>query len=197
MVSRQACAQCVLSLVHSCSLLHSALYPVFLGQDAFVVKVPSSDSLEAAEELKRWWTKIPHGFIADEPVRPLVFMELKSGCLPCMDAVRLAAEVQFICSAERHFQPRVLVETSGTVVRCYSSPGVLMRLHPPPVEGTYYLPEESKRFNLLGPSVADQHDLWKGWVATTVTEDTLEEPKLRHGLKMHEALALCRSYTTT
>lgn len=30
-VSRQASASCVLSLVHSCSLLHNALYPEFVG----------------------------------------------------------------------------------------------------------------------------------------------------------------------
>lgn len=197
MVSRQACTQCVLSLVHSCSLLHHALYPAFLGQDAFVVKVSSSDSLEAADELERWWTKFPHGFIAEEPTRPLIFMELRAGCLPCTEAVRLAAEVQLICSAERLFHPRVLVEMSGTAVRCYGGPRVLMKLHPPPVGGTYNLPAESKHFNVHGPSVADQHDLWKGWVATTVTEDTLDDSKMRHVLSMHEVLAVCRSYTTT
>jgi len=193
LVSRQACIHCVLSLVHSCSLLRNALYLSFLGQDAFIVKVSSSNPFKAAEELKQWWIQVTYGSILDKPVNPLILLELKVGSLPCTDAVRLAAEVELICAVETCFHPRVLVEMSGTAVSYYGGPGVLMRLHPPPVEGSY---DQSTNLNHLAPALADRHEQWKGWVATTVSLDTSEDSKgggRRRFLMEHEVLAVCRS----
>ena len=181
-VSRKACSHCVVSLVHSSSLLRTALYPAFLEQDTFVVKVSSSDPPKATEELKQWWAETTHGFVFDKPAKPLILMELKVGCLSCTDAVNLAVEVQLICSVEASFHPRVLVEMSGSAVSYYGGPGVLMRLH----------------LNHFRPSSVGQHDLWKGWVATTVTEDMLDKSE-RSGrtrfLTKHEVLAVCMSKT--
>jgi hypothetical protein len=196
LVSRQTCTHCVLSLVHSCTLLRNALYLNFLGHDAFVVKVSSSNPFTAADELKQWWTETTYGLYIQKPVKPLIFVELKVGCLPCTDAVRLAAEVQLICSVEMYFHPRVLVELSGLAVSYYGGPRVLMRLHPPPVEDSYDSSVGNPNLNRLAPPLADQHEQWKGWVATAISLDTSEDSKgsgPRRFLTEHEVLAVCRS----
>lgn len=120
-------------------------------------------------------------------------MELKVGCLPFADGVRFAAETQLICSTARIFQPRILVEIAGSIagMAYYGGPGLLMRLYPPPVNGTYHLPERNARLN-LSPSEADQHELWKGWVATTVTEE-----KPGRNSKVDEMVVICKSYMDT
>ena len=51
MVYRDISENRILSLVHACSLLHDVLYPIFLNQEAFVVKVSSSHTGVAASEL--------------------------------------------------------------------------------------------------------------------------------------------------
>jgi hypothetical protein len=196
MVSRQACYHCVLSLVHSCSLLRNALYRTFLEQNTFIIKVSSSDPFKAADELKQWWKETTRGFIPSKPAKPLIFVESKVGCLPCTDAVRLAAEVQLICSVETQFQPKVLVELSGTAVSYYGGPGVLMWLYPPPVEGWYDMSTGGPHLNHLAPPLADRHDQWKGWVATTVSLDASDDRKgsgRARFLSEHEVLKVCRS----
>lgn len=58
MVCRDISENRLLSLLHACSLLHQVLYPIFLSQEAFVVKISSSDSSVAASELTFWLNQL-------------------------------------------------------------------------------------------------------------------------------------------
>lgn len=110
-VSRLASGHGLLSLAHTCSLLHSVLYPIFLSQDALVVKVSSSESSIAAKELIQWWGKVTSILRLTEPIKPLILLTLQTGWLPFEDAVKFAAKVRNLCSSASLFQAKVLVET--------------------------------------------------------------------------------------
>ena len=51
MVYREISENRILSLAHACSCLHDVLYPTFLSQEAFVIKISSLDPGVAASEL--------------------------------------------------------------------------------------------------------------------------------------------------
>lgn len=209
--SRSACRHGLLSLTSTCSLLHNVLYPVFLNQDAFVVKVSSADAPIVARELTRWWQRTAAILSLSEPIRPLIFLTLQTGWLPFDTALRLAAQVQNICSSTPLFQPRVLVETNERLCY-YCGPGVLMSLQAPPMEDSW----EDQFKKGSWPTAFDApplcHDkMWRGWVAVPVTERSLmclgreqeQEPpyswnrRWNRYAKETEMLAMCRSFESS
>jgi hypothetical protein len=147
----------VLSLAHTCSLLHNALYPVFLSEDAFVFKTSSRDPKEAASELTQWLNHMPSALVLGEPIRILVLMELKARRLHMREARKLAAEVQLLCSATKIFRPEVVVETRAAT-GCYCGLDLNVLVWPP-----------SDEIRFVDPRLTRQHihrDGSKGWVAT-------------------------------
>jgi hypothetical protein len=147
----------LLSLAHTCSLLHNALYPVFLSEDAFVFKTSSRDPKEAASELIQWLSHMPSASVLSGPIRILILMELKAGRLHMREARRLAAEVQLLCSSSNIFRPAVVVETRAAT-GCYCGPDMNVLVWPPSDEVRFV---ESR---LLRQHI--HHDEKKGWVAT-------------------------------
>lgn len=182
-VSRQVSGHGMLSLIHTCSLLRNVLYPVFVGQDAIVVKVSSSDSSIAAKELMQWWDEVTRTLTLnlDKTIKPLILLTLQVGWLPLEDAITLAAKVQTICSTAQLFRPKVLVETVER--SCYyCGPGALMRLQAPPMEFSW----EDRYQNGRQPTTFDapplcHDDKWKGWAAIPVTEQSLACTKSQLG----------------
>jgi hypothetical protein len=147
----------LLSLAHTCSLLHNALYPVFLSEDAFVFKTSSRDPKEAASELIQWLNHMPSASVLSGPIRILILMELKAGRLHMREARRLAAEVQLLCSSSNIFRPAVVVETRAAT-GCYCGPNMNVLVWPPSDEVRFV---ESR---LLRQHI--HRDEKKGWVAT-------------------------------
>jgi hypothetical protein len=147
----------VLSLAHTCLLLHNALYPVFLSEDAFVFKTSSRDPKAAASELIQWLNHMPSASILSGPIRILILMELKAGRLHMREARRLAAEVQLLCSSSNIFRPAVVVETRAAT-GCYCGPDMNVLVWPPSDEVRFV---ESR---LLRQHI--HRDEKKGWVAT-------------------------------
>jgi hypothetical protein len=146
----------VLSLAHTCLLLHNALYPVFLSEDAFVFKTSSRDPKAAASELIQWLNHMPSASVLSGPIRILILMELKAGRLHMREARRLAAEVQLLCSSSNIFRPAVVVETRAAT-GCYCGPDMNVLVWPPSDEVRFV---ESR---LLRQHI---HRDEKGWVAT-------------------------------
>ncbi|KAM0710802.1 hypothetical protein Q7P35_001540 [Cladosporium inversicolor] len=109
-VSREIRENQILSLAHTCSLLHDVLYPIFLSQEAFVVKISSSDPSVAAAELTKWMNQLSFAPVLNGPIKLQILLELHAGCRPFDKARELTAEVQGICAASRTFQPVVYVE---------------------------------------------------------------------------------------
>jgi hypothetical protein len=147
----------LLSLAHTCSLLHNALYPVFLSEDAFVFKTSSWDPKAAASELIQWLNHMPSASVLSGPIRILILMELKAGRLHMREARRLAAEVQLLCSSSNIFRPAVVVETRAAT-GCYCGPDMNVLVWPPSDEVRFV---ESR---LLRQHI--HRDEKKGWVAT-------------------------------
>jgi hypothetical protein len=146
-----------LSLAHTCSLLHTALYPVFLSEDAFVFQTSSRDSTVAASELTQWLEQMPSASALSGPIRILILMELEAGRLHMREARKLAAEVQLLFSASEIFWPAIVVETRAAT-GCYCGPDMNVLIWPPSDEVRFV---ESR---LLRQHI--HHDETKGWVAT-------------------------------
>lgn len=155
-VCRDVSENRVLSLVHACSLLHDVLYPTFLSEDAFVVKISSSDPSVAASELAQWLDRLPYASTLKGPIKIQTIFELQVGRLPVDEARKLATEVQAMSPPSRTFQPIVWVEAEigwggyvGSVVS--------VQVWPPAAASTP-----------IGRRT-DQDDVWKGWVVTKRT----------------------------
>jgi hypothetical protein len=154
MVCREISENRILSLVHACPLLHYVLYPIFLNQDAFVVKVSSSHSAVAASELTQWLEQLPFASVLNGPIKIQILLEVQTGRLLEAEARKLAAEVQAACSLSTTFQPKVYVETEATT-GWYLGPGVNVQVWPPTAVSHH---TRMARLTEL------EDDVWKGWV---------------------------------
>jgi len=165
MVCRDISESRILSLVHACSLLHDVLYPIFLSQEAFVVKVSSSDPGVAASELTQWLNQLPFASALNSPIKIQVLLELQAGCLLEAEARKLAAEVQAMCSSLTTFQPTVCVEAKARA-GWYCGLGVNVLVWPPSTLRDYYTTTHRP--------TEKEDDVWKGWVVTkrTLSPDT-------------------------
>lgn len=157
MVCRDISENRILSLVHACSLLHEVLYPIFLSEDAFVVKISSSNPTVAASELTQWLSQLPFASALNGPIKIQILLELQTEIVPEAEARKLAAEVQAICSASRTFQPMVCVEAKA-VMGCYCGPDVNVLV---------WSPSAISYYRVQRPT--EQDDVWKGWVVTKRT----------------------------
>jgi len=168
MVCRDISENQILSLLHACLRLHDVLYPIFLSQEAFVVKISSSDSSIAASELTQWLNRLPFASALNGPIKIQILLELQAGCLPETEARNLAVEVQAMSSSSTTFQPVVYVEAKAGG-GWYCGPGANVQVWPPSVTSCYT--------GMRRPT--EQDDVWKGWVVTkrTLTPEIQKEPR--------------------
>lgn len=168
MVCRDVSENQILSLLNACSRLHDVLYPIFLGQEAFIVKISSSDPSVAASELTQWLNQLPSASALNGPIKIQILLELQAGCLPEAEARNLAVEVQAVSSSLTPFQPVVYVEAKAGG-GCYCGPGVNVQVWPPSVTSCYS--------GMQRPT--EQDDVWKGWVVMkrTLRPEKQKEPR--------------------
>ena len=160
----------ILSLVHACSRLHDVLYPVFLSQEAFVVKISSPDPSVAAAELTQWLNRLPFASALDGPIKLQILLELQTGCLIEAESRKLAAELQAMFSSSTTFQPVVYVEAkAGGGWYCGSCAN--MQVWPPTATS---LVSKMRR-----PTELEDDDVWKGWVVTKRTLTPENQKKSR------------------
>jgi hypothetical protein len=164
MVCREISENRILSLVQACSLLHEVLYPIFLSQEAFVVKVLSSDSSVAVSELTHWLDQLPFAFTLIRPMKIQILLELHTGHLLADEARKLAGEVQAAFPSSTTFQPVDYVEAkAGGGGGLYCGPGVDLQVWPPSVICCYS--------GMRRPAELED-DVWKGWVVAKQTLNT-------------------------
>ena len=169
MVCREISENQILSLAHACSRLHDVLYPIFLSQEAFVVKISSSDPSVAASELTQWLNRLPFASALNGPIKIHVLLELQAGRLPEVDARNLAAEVQAMCSSSTKFQAVIYVEAKAGG-GWYCGPGGNVLVWPPSITYCYA--------GMRRPTELED-DVWKGWVVTkrTLAPGNQKEPR--------------------
>jgi hypothetical protein len=158
LVCRDISEDRMLSLAQACSLLHDVLYPIFLSQEVFVVKVSSSHSSVAAPELTHCLDQPPFAFIFNKPIKIHIRLELHAGHLLEAEARKLAAEVQAALPSSTTFQPVVYVEAKAGG-GCYCGPGANLQVWHPPAICCY---PGTRR-------PTEQDEVWKGWVVTKRT----------------------------
>ena len=169
-VYREISENRILSLVYACSRLHDVLYPIFLSQEAFVVKISSSDPSVAASELTQWLNRLPFASALDGPIKLQILLELQTGCLIEAESRKLAAELQVMFSSSTTFQPVVYVEAkAGGGWYCGSCAN--MQVWPPTATS---LVSKMRRL----PELEDD-DVWKGWVVTKRTLTPENQKKSR------------------
>lgn len=169
MVCRDISENQILSLVQACSLLHDVLYPIFLSQEAFVIKISSSDPSVAASELTQWLNQLPSASALNGPIKIQILLELQAGCLSEAEARNMAVEVQAMPLSLTPFQPVVYVEAKAGG-GWYCGPGVNVQVWPP--SATSLLTRMQRPTEL-------EDDVWKGWVVTkrTLTPEKQKEPR--------------------